>query len=286
MVGLRKVTPEMRQQILYFHSIGVPPPAIAHLHFKDQISRQTVWRVIEEAKRHVVEHQVTEPHDQIEISKAAQIDHYQPTLESSFNKGLGAGIPWSYVRKVVQEVSGKQLDPYERKAEEIQLRRIISQKDANPLVGKVRQLLKDYMEQLFGFDASSDKDTQFALLDQLARFLVRATVKFDGKVKLNPRRLIEATLIVAYKNTPHQAKVEEFILKREPTLYCPRCKKRRSYVKDKDPNCFMCICGRQISAGEARLSRPYRIDARYVATIEGLLGTGPTQDSKTTGMNN
>jgi hypothetical protein len=266
--------------------MGVPPPAISHLHLKDEISRQTVWRVIQDSKRHVAQRHVSEPAGQLEVSQAAQIDHYQPTLESSFNRGLGAGVPWQYIRKTIQTITGRELDPYERKAEEIQLRKFISQKDENPVLGRVRQILKDHVEQIFGFDGSSDKDSQFGDLNDLARFLVRFTNRFEDKIRLNPRKLVQATLIVAYRNTPHRAKVEEFILKTEPTLYCPRCKARRSYVQDKDPKYFLCICGKRIPTSRAKPGRPRKMDGRYVATIERMLATMPVQNSGIIQVNN
>jgi ubiquitin len=264
MVGLRKVTHEIRQTILYLDSLGVPHPKIASQHLKGQISRVTVWRIVQEAKQNVTKQDVSkEPHEVVD--KDFQIEHYQPTLASSFNGGLGTPTPRRMLQKVIQQIAGN-LSAYERKVAEIQLRHFVSDKDVNKALGQLREHLSDRMEEIFGFDPSSDKDQQFADLNDLAKFLIRAS-KDLGQVKLKPRQLVDALLVKIYGQ-----KAAQVIEATEKHLKCPRCRKPRSFVVDKNPNFYLCMsCGKQVPLSNAKFKvTQHKVDGRYLRTVENL----------------
>ena len=156
-----------------------PTSLIAGRYLNGALSRITVWRVIkaeQEAKRKVskrrVSDQDSESASHVRIDLGAQIDHYQPTLASSFNGGVGTRLnSWDVINLALRQVRGTaSLD----KNEGYQLRNLLAGKNTNVEIGRIRQCLKERMEQLFGFNGQSDKDKQFGDLNDLAVFLLRA----------------------------------------------------------------------------------------------------------------
>ena len=274
-----KVTPEIRAQVLYFAEMGVTAPKITEKHLKGQISRTTAWRIISEAKHSVSKHNVPDcdatdsSASGPEISHGFQIGHYQPAMNSSFNNGLGAGTPRAQIQNVIQHIANSPLTPYEKKAEELKLRQFLSGKDDDKILGQLRQLLKETMEFLFGFNGDSDVDTQFGDLNELARFLMRAR-KYLGKTKFKPKQLVYATLIKTFG-----PEVEEKLTVPEKHMNCPRCRKPRSFAVDKNPAFYLCLsCGKQVPIDCAKFKvTVHRIDPRYLRTVENLLATLPVK---------
>jgi len=272
-----KVTPEIRAQVLYFAEMGVSARKIADKHLKGQISRITTWRIISEAKHYVSKHNVSDSDRSNSssngpvISTGFQIGHYQPAMLSSFNGGLGAGTPQTEVQKVIQQIANSALTPYEKKAEELKLRQFLSGKDGDKTLGQLRQILKEVMEFLFGFNGDSDADKQFGDLNELARFLMRAR-KYLGKTRFKPKQLVYATLSKTFG-----PEVEQKLTAPEKHLSCPRCRKPRSFAIDKNPAFYLCLsCGKQVPVDRAKFTvTVHRIDPRYLRTVEKLLATSP-----------
>jgi hypothetical protein len=266
----RKVTDEMRSEIMRLQSLGVPPSKIANRHLGGLVCRWTVWKVIKEEKRkqYVSQHTVrNDPPTPDTLDLGIQIETHQPAMLSSFNGGLGTPTPRAQLYKVIQQVSKGKLTPYERRAAELQLRKYTSGKDANAILGNLRQHLKDQMELLYGYNGNSDKNQQFGQLNDLARFLIHARKDF-GKRKFRPKQLVDALLVKVFGE-----EAERRIQRPEKHLICPRCRKPRSYAVDKDPRFFLCLsCGRQVLQDKARFKvTVYRVDERYLRTVERLL---------------
>lgn len=266
----RKVTDELREQIMRLHSLGVPSGTIARVHLGGLVTRWSVWKTIkdEKSKRTVSKRYVRDdPPASQDLDLGIQIETHQPSMLSSFNGGLGTPTSQVLLSRVIQQVSKGKLSPYERKAAELQLRKYVSDKDQDALLGSLRQHLKDRMELLFGFNGNSDKDKQFGELNELARFLIHARRDL-GRTKFRPKQLVDALLIKVFGE-----EAQRRIQQPEKHLICPRCRKPRSYAVDKDPQFILCLsCGNQVPQDKARFKVSVcRVDERYARTVDRLL---------------
>jgi len=180
------------------------------------------------------------------VPLGSQIEHYQPALASSFNHGLGTSYSKVILGYVIDRVGGH-LTPYERKAAQGQLQKFASNKDTDPLLGRLRESLKKRVEELFGFSGDSDKDLQFESLDQLAKFLIVVRKEFKSR-KLRANQVVDALLLLVFGE-----RVREVLEKPEKHLLCLSCGYR---IREKDAILRVTI---------------HRIDEAYVATMRDLL---------------
>ena len=264
----RRRTPDLEQKIMSLHNLGVKAPAIAELHLGNTLSRVTVWRVIRDYKERKQNDSKRVVNEQtVRVPLADQIEHYQPALASSFNHGYGCPTSREVLHNTIKTVT-KSLTPYDTKAHEMRLRGIVSGKDTDKVLGKIREILSQRMEEIFGFDSQSDKDRQFADMNDAAVCLIQLRKKLDGKTRLKPRALVDAFLISVYGE--RAAKVIQAI---EKHLKCPTCRKPRAFAVDKNPNYYLCLsCGRQVPIDRAKFKVTlHRVDQRYLRTVQGLL---------------
>jgi ribosomal protein L37AE/L43A len=231
-----------------------------------------------------------------QVDYETQITQYQPALSSSFNFGLGSQVaPESLLRQIIRGVRfppsrrSKTTLPrkttnnksrqkardenYEEYGDVLRLRVLLSSvnRDRDKAVNLMLGHLTKRMREIFGFDPSSDKDMQFADLDQLGRFLRQVRVSLKG-YRFNTRKAVDALLFVIYGERARQV-----VERPEKRLQCPRCRRERGYVKDTNPEFLLCAkCGKQIPASEARFKVSFTaIDPVYVRTIERLLPKPP-----------
>jgi hypothetical protein len=229
--------------------------------------------------RHNVSKQIVSDSGDDQVSKDVAISQYQPALASSFNGGLGTPSAWQVLQLAIRQVSENNLSAYDRKAAQMELRQFVNDKDRDPFLRTLREQLKNRMEEIAGFDRNSDKDRQFGDLNELAVFLIKARSQLN-KVKLNPRKLVDAFLVYVFKE-----KAKTVIERPEKHLQCPRCHKTRSFCLDKDPRFYLCLgrsCGKRIPIQDARFKvTQHKIDGRYLRTIENLfrLSTAPVSTS-------
>jgi hypothetical protein len=276
------VTDEDIQTILYYHDLGVPPTTISKRYLHGKVGRWTVWKVVKTIRESQRKQSVSKPNvgaraTSKRIDLGFQIEHYQPSLLSSFNHGLGTATPRQLLSRVIANVAGEKLSPYERKTAELKLRTLTSDKDGDHILGKLRQHLKERMELMFGFNSNSDKDSQFADLNDLGGFVVRARRKLVGTT-FSPKKFIDALLVTVYGEDAR--KVIERSVKR---LICPRCRKPRSFVLDKDPQYYLCCqCGKQVPWDKAKFNvTQCKVNPKYLRTVERLLGITGTSLQKT-----
>ena len=272
MPAKRKLTPEDIKAILYFHSLGVKSGEIARRYLHDKVTRWTVWKTItEHGRRERKLQQNVSQHDvrrQTSLDRGYQIDHYQPSMLSSFNHGLGTPSPRELIRRAIRAIASRQLSPYDLKAEENKLRQFVNDRDQNPMLGKMRQHLKERMVEIAGFDGGSDHDEQFGELNELARFLLRAEKELRGVKHFRPKQLVDALLMKVLGE-----RARKVIQRIEKQLICPRCREPRSYVLDRQPMFYLCVkCGKQVPIERARFRiTTHDVDQRYIATVDRLL---------------
>jgi len=252
---------------------GALKPTVFKMAYVDQNEYQ--WLV---ASVHYLTEQVDQLKQNGHIGEAAvrdlvpldaQIEGYQPALLSSFNRGLGTQHSRAILADAISRVCGPGLSQYDLKAAQYQLQRFVSGKDADPVLGRLREYLKKRVEQLFGFDGSSDKDLQFDNLNQLAYLLIVMQKELRTK-KLKAGQFVDSLLIATFGD-----RIREIIEVPEKILICPsrRCRVERSYAKDKQEGYILCLsCGRRILEKEAVFKvRIHKIDGRYLATVKRLL---------------
>ncbi len=231
-----------------------------------------------------------------EVDLETQIEQYQPTLAFSFNGGVGTPSPESLLRYVVRAANGrtaplstekaknivshkqskKKTAAYKEYVDVLRLRPFVSGKDQDAKLNAILEHLTKRMRLMFGFDPTSDKDRQFADLNDLARILRQARVNLKGH-RFNAKKIVDALLVVVYGD-----RAREVIERPEKRLRCPRCRRERPYAHDTNPSFIICVkCGKQILCEDARFNVSYSpVDPVYVATIRRLLPTLPSPAEK------
>lgn len=283
-----KITPSLRAQIVYLSELGVPASIIADRHLKGTLSDTSVLKVIHET---ILGRQITNSGTKkfevgdpdrpniVDVDLASQLDHCQVVMASSFNHGYGPGTPVEALQNAIQTVAAdytlkgqvrqrfRELTPTQKMKREYQLRALVNGRDRDKVLGQLREHLKKQVEFVLGFHGSSDKDSMFGDLDALGKFILYARAQLDGE-RFKPKQLVDALLITVYGEKA-RTRIEQV----EKHLVCPRCQDERSYVLDKDPQFYLCCrCGRRVSVEKAKFKvRPYKVDLRYLATVQRLL---------------
>jgi ribosomal protein S27E len=209
----------------------------------------------------------------VRVDHGTQREQFQPTLFSSFNKGLGSAQPEPFLCWIIKHAgNNREISSYEVRGELFQLKKHISNKDDDAKLNKILQHLTRRIQEIKGFDPSSDRDSQFVTLDELGRFLSRARQCLRGH-RFSPTKLVDALLIHAFGEDARQ--IIEAPIKH---LKCPRCRKGTAYAPDKNNKFILCVeCGKAILVEEAKFKVTYRpIEQKYHKTIERLLATVPT----------
>jgi hypothetical protein len=209
----------------------------------------------------------------VKVDLGVQIEQNQPTLFSSFNKGLGTHQPEPFICWIIKHAGSKRkLTSYEVRAELFKLRKHISAKDSDTKLNAILQHLTRRIQEIKGFDPTSDKDSQFVTLDQLGRFLLRAR-ECLGAYKFSAPKLVDALLVNLLGEDARR--VIEAPVRH---LRCPRCREQTTYAPDKDGKLVLCVeCGRAVPVEQARFKVTYRqIEQKYHRTIERLLADLPT----------
>jgi hypothetical protein len=182
---------------------------------------------------------------------------------------MGTQHSKAILANAIDQVCGAGLSKYDRTRAQFELQKYTSGKDADPVLGRLREALKKRVEQLFGFDGNSDKDSQFDNLNQLAYLLITMQKELRTK-KLKAGQLVDALLVAVFGQ-----RVQETIETPEKVFVCPgrHCRTERSFVKDREPRFILCgSCGHKIRETEATFKiRVHKIDVRYVATVKRLL---------------
>jgi ribosomal protein S27E len=209
----------------------------------------------------------------VRVDNGTQREQFQPTLFSSFNKGLGSAQPEPLICWIIKHAgNNRKISSYEVRGELFQLRKHISSEDDDAKLNKILQHLTRRIQEIKGFDPSSDKNSQFITLDELGRFLSRARQCLRSH-RFSPTKLVDALLIHAFGEDARQ--IIEAPLKH---LKCPRCREETAYAPDKSNEFILCVeCGKAIRVEEAKFKVTYRpIEQKYHKTIERLLATIPT----------
>ena len=201
------------------------------------------------------------------VPQGFQIEHYSPTLLSSFNGGLGTQHTRALLADAINRVSDSKLSRYDRTAAMYLLQRYVSGKDTNLVLGRLREYLKKRMEEIFGFDGSSDKDQEFSDMNQLGYLVIKMQKELKTK-KVQPSKIVDALLSVVYG-----WRVQDILESPEKILVCPRCKVDRSFVKDRKEGHVLCLsCGHGLPEKEAVFKiRVHKIDRAYLMTVKRLL---------------
>jgi hypothetical protein len=194
-------------------------------------------------------------------------------LFSSFNKGLGSAQPEPLICWIIKHAGNNhKISSYEVRGELFQLQKHISSKDDDAKLNKILQHLTRRIQEIKGFDPSSDKNSQFVTLDELGRFLSRAR-QYLHSHRFSPTKLVDALLIRVFGEDARliiEAPVKH--------LKCPRCREETAYAPDKSNKFILCVeCGKAIPVEQAKFKVTYRpIEQKYHKTIERLLATIPT----------
>jgi ribosomal protein S27E len=214
----------------------------------------------------------------VKVDMETQVTGYQPTLASSFGFGLGTPTPEKTLQYAVKQASKKTLSSYEIHGETMKLRKYASGKDRDSRLNSVLQHLTKRMQQIHGFDPTSDKDSQFADLNELGKFLRQARIQLRG-YRFNAKKLVDALLVSLYGE-----KARLIVELPEKRLVCPRCRQERAYAVDKDPDYFLCVkCGKQVAREKAKFKVTCStVDPIYLRTIERLVTIpNPSEKSNT-----
>jgi len=266
------------ETIRYLHGLGVSRRKIAELHFKGQISRTTVGYVIDFGKvpsksdlmalkqASLTEGQLPQCQHQVRRDLSQEIDHYQPSLASSFNRGLGSVTPPSVINKAVKENSEVK-DFIAFRKQRFALLGLLNEKAWDPVSNKFREQLRKRVTRL-GFDADSDNDLQFGQLNDMASAGL-AVIKMAGDQAsdLNIQRLVDASIL--YRRPDWKTKLAES--KRQ--LRCRRCRHLRSFLKSKDSRSVTCLsCGLETPIKKARFRiSTRRLDPEYVDLVHSAV---------------
>jgi len=266
------------ETIRYLHGLGVSRRKIAELHFKGQISRTTVGYVIDFGKvpsksdlmalkqASLTEGQLPQCQHQVRRDLSQEIDHYQPSLASSFNRGLGSVTPPSVINKAVKENSEVK-DFIAFRKQRFALLGLLNEKAWDPVSNKFREQLRKRVTRL-GFDADSDNDLQFGQLNDMASAGL-AVIKMAGDQAsdLNIQRLVDASIL--YRRPDWKTKLEES----RRQLRCRRCRRLRSFIKSKDGRSVTCLsCGLETPVEKARFRISTRgLDPEYVDLVHSAV---------------
>ena len=215
----------------------------------------------------------------VKVDTQTQVTRYQPSLQSSFGFGLGTPTPEKMLQYAVRCAASKHLSSYEIQGEAMKLRKYASGKDQDSKLNSVLQHLTKRMRQIHGFDPTSDKDSQFADLNDLGKFLRQVRILLQG-YRFNAKKLVDALLVFLYGE-----KARSVVELPEKRLICPRCRQERAYAADKDPDYYLCMkCGKQVAREEATFKVTIsKVDEVYLRTIERLVALpSPSQKSNGT----
>jgi len=198
-----------------------------------------------------------------------EIDHYQPTMRSSFGGGLGAGTPRSVIRQVVKK-NNPSKDFYELRKEEWNLRPHISARDPDPAKHRLREQVVKRIKRL-GYDGSSDSDPSFGKLDEIAELglMVLHNAKQNRThIKLQTPKLVDA--LIAFAIGGEKAKQLESV---EMALLCPseRCQgKPSASFEHKSGKGVVCVrCHSFIPWSKVHFKqRQRKIDPEYYALVK------------------
>lgn len=203
------------------------------------------------------------------VDHETQIEQFQPTLFSSFNKGLGSNQPEPFICWIIKHAgkSKRKLSSYQVRGRLYKLRPYISARDSNAKLNEILQHLTRRIREIQGFDPTSDKDAQFVTLNDLGRFLYKAKESLDGR-KFSSTKLVDVLLVRVLGEDARR--IIEAPVKH---LRCPRCRDLTTYAPDKDSKLILCVeCGRAVRAEQARFKVTYTpIEQKYQRTIERLL---------------
>jgi DNA-directed RNA polymerase subunit RPC12/RpoP len=216
---------------------------------------------------------VVETIHRVKVDHETQIEQFQPTLFSSFNRGLGTSQPEPFICWIIKHAGSKKhkLTSYQVRGRLYKLRPYISAKDNNAKLNEILQHLTRRVREIEGFDPTSDRDSQFVTLDELGRFLSRAKECLEGR-QFSAEKLVDALLVRVLGEDGRQ-----IIEAPRKHLRCPRCREETAYAPDKDGKLVLCVeCGKAVPAEKAKFKIRYRpIEQKYRKTIERLLATVP-----------
>ena len=257
------ITPEVESKILWFSDLGLTTRKIARYVHRSHV---TVWRVLQARRKQlsVTKQTVTELAPTRDLS--VEVSRYQPAMRSSFGGGLGAGTPQNIVNKAVKDNS-RTKDFKQFRAAKWQLCNLISEKKLNPLESRFREALKKRVSAL-GFDSSSDNDIQFGQLNDMAAVgLAALRIAGEQKRKLKIQKLVDASIL--YRRPDWKAKLEES----KRRLRCGRCRRQRSFLKNKDGKSVTCLaCGLETPVEKARFHISIRrLDPVYVDLVHSAV---------------
>lgn len=264
--------------IVYWHSIHWSTRRIAR-ELQGRYSHQTIWRTIrrfgsQRFLERVLERkrQAGQPHVPKTVPKAntrdlgEEIDHYQPALNSSFNKGLGTVTPPSMIHRAIK-ASNPPGDYIEFRKRKWDLLSRLSEMKLDPIANRFREIVKKRVTTL-GFDAGSDNDVQFGQFNDMASVGL-AVIKMAGEQasKLNLSRLADAAII--YRRPDWRQRLQES----RSQLRCGRCRKVRSFIWSRNAQSVICLtCGREEPKEKARIRTVLRkIDPEYVDLIHSVV---------------
>ena len=197
------------------------------VHLGGRIDHATICR-LRKMRQHVAQQTVSQ--DGVWVRNRdlhTEIDHYNPCLASSFNRGLGTVTAPSVIDKAVRE-NNEINDFIEFRKAKFQLLSFLSEKDLDPIANRFREALKNRVARL-GFDANSDNDVQFGQLNDMASVGL-AVIRLVGEKarKLNLSKLVDA--VILYRRPDWRDRLENMLR----TFQCPRCLKPRAFIESKD----------------------------------------------------
>ena len=259
------ITPELVEQILFWKRDERSTREIAK---RVHRSHSTVWRVLDKIKKQSVSKQNVS--DQPEESEGrdleGEIDHYNPCLASSFNRGLGSLTPQSVVNRTIKQNNDCK-DFIQFRQARFALLNLLNEKALDPVGNRFREQLKKRVSSL-GFDGSSDNDLQFGEMNDMAAAGL-SVIKMLGEkaTQLKLSQLADACIL--YRRPDWRRRLEES----NRQLRCTRCRQRRSFIRGKDGKTATCVsCGLDIPLEKARFHISIRkLDPEYVDLVHSAV---------------
>jgi hypothetical protein len=168
--------------------------------------------------------------------------------------------------------SRKKTASYKEYGDVLALKPFVSGKDPDAKINALLEHLSKRMRAIHGFDPTSDKDSEFADINDLGKFLRQVRAALKG-YRFSPKKIVDALLTQIYGD-----KARTIIERPEKRLLCPRCRRERSYAHDSNPAFLLCLkCGKQISVEEARFKVTVtQVDSIYLNTIRRLMPALPS----------